>query len=129
MFTVKNFEFFPIILANGERKESPFVESFIKLTKQKLTPKSLVAVIRLQKRISEIETEAFEARKKIFESHANEEGVIPNDNAEQFSKEMNELMAIETQIEFTELDLEAEPGITMTPEEILPIERLFTFSK
>ena len=129
MFTVKNFEFFPIILANGERKESPFVESFIKLTKQRLTPKSLVAVIRLQKRISEIETEAFEARKKIFESHANDEGVIPDDKAEAFSKEMQELMGIETQIEFTELDLEAETGIEMTPEEILPIERLFTFSK
>lgn len=129
MFTVKNFEFFPIIFANGERKESPFVESFIKLTKQKLTPKSLVAVIRLQKRISEIETEAFEARKKIFESHANEEGVIPEDKAEQFVKEMNELMAIETQLEFNELDIEAETGIEMTPDEILPIERLFTFSK
>ena len=129
MFTVKNFEFFPIILANGERKESPFVESFLKLTKQKFTPKSLIAVIRLQKRISEIETEAFEARKKIFESHASEDNTIPDDKAEAFSKEMQELMGIETKIEFTELDLEAEPGITMTPEEILPIERLFTFSK
>lgn len=99
------------------------------LTKQKLTPKSLVAVIRVQKRIAEVETEAFEARKKIFESHANEEGIVPDDKAESFSKEINELMAIETQIEFTELDIEAEPGITMTPEEILPIERLFTFSK
>ena len=108
MFTVKNFEFFPIILANGERKESPFVESFIKLTKQKLTPKSLVAVIRLQKRISEIETEAFEARKKIFESHSDESNNIPEDKAEAFSKEMQELMGIETQIEFTELDIEAE---------------------
>ena len=128
MFTVKNFEFFPIVFADGSRKESPFVESFLKLTKQKLTPKSIVKVIRLQKRVSEIETEAFEARKKIFESHAKDD-VIPEENAEQFAKEMNELMAIETQIEFDELNIEEEPGIEMTAEEILPIERLFTFSK
>ena len=129
MFTVKNFEFFPIIFADGTRKESPFVDSFMLLTKQKLTPKSLVAVIRVQKRIAEVETEAFEARKRIFEAHANEEGVIPDDKAEAFSKEIQELMAIETQVEFAELDLETESGIEMTPEEILPIERLFTFSK
>lgn len=115
---IKNKDFFGIIV-NEEVKPSPFVESFQKLKKQKLSVQNTIKIIQLNKKLSDLEAVVIEAHSKLV-----------SDKAEQ--KDMEDFFEITHEIEFEKIDLDElklDDALALSPEEIIPLEELFTFSQ